>query len=140
MKAIKPDCSNLHQLQDLVFNIAGQRFVMPSSAYVIQFRANPSQPRKCLPAFTDFAMTSPQGAVWILGMPFLRHFFTVFDRAEPSVFIAAQGPNCQPAAINNNATFVNKTGLAFESQEPAFADVSEATLPSWANGKTSIEI
>jgi hypothetical protein len=140
IRQIKEDCTNLHQLQDLVFDLGGHKFVMPPSAYVLQFRANPQEPRKCLPAFTDFEMTSQHGSVWILGMPFLRHFYTVFDRAEPSIYIAAQGENCQPAATSSQNIFVNKTGFSLRSDEPTFADISEATLPSWATGAKSMEI
>lgn len=141
IRDIKQDCSNLDQLRDLTFDLGGHQFVMPASAYVVQFPVAPGV-RKCLPAFTDFKMTSAQGSVWILGMPFLRHFYTVFDRNEPSLYIAEQGDNCQPAANNATSTFLNHSSFTLHRrhQEPTIADMADATLPSWANGQTNVEI
>lgn len=149
IKQVKPDCSNLDELPELVFELGGQKFSMPGSAYTVQFGAGPGNPGRCLPAFTDFAMTSDQGTVWILGMPFLRHFYTIFDREEPSIYVAEQGENCEPAEARNGtaatgAFWLNSTGLAADSQtkraQLTLADVSEARLPSWANGQKHIVI
>lgn len=152
IKQIKSDCSNLDELPELVFELGGHEFRMPGAAYTVQFGAAPGKPTRCLPAFTDFAMTSDQGTVWILGMPFLRHFYTVFDRQEPSIYVANQGENCEPAAepaeaLNGTAAagnFFNATGLAAHSQRQAaqltIADVSEARLPSWAYGQKHITV
>jgi len=91
VKQVKWDCSNLDTLPKLIFELDGQKFVMPASAYTVQLGPEGGKPYRCLPAFTDFFMTSDQGSVWILGMPFLRHFYTVFDRKEPSICVAEQG-------------------------------------------------
>jgi len=138
LKAIKQDCSNLNELQDLVFDLGGHKFVMPGAAYVVQFRVD--KVRKCLPAFTDFDMMSGQGSVWILGMPFLRHFYTVFDRTEPSIYVAEQGDNCNPVAHNSTAShFFNTSSFQHHTmQEPTIADTSEASLPSWAYGSSKL--
>jgi cathepsin D len=141
VQQIKKDCSNLDELPDLVFQLGDQRFTLPPSAYVVEWRAGDQ--RICVPAFTDFNMNSQHGAVWILGMPFLRHFYTVFDRSEPAMYIADQGLNCEPAARNAtmdtaivNASFTLKRA----HQEPTSADIAEATLPSWAYGQSMMEI
>jgi len=143
---VKYDCSNLDTLPDLVFELGGHKFAMPGIAYTVQFGSAKGKPTRCLPAFTDFAMTSDQGEVWILGMPFLRHYYTVFDRKEPSIYVAAQGENCEPKAANNAAkgtkgAFFNTTGLAAGlQQQPTIADMTEARLPSWAYGRTHLTI
>lgn len=138
---VKYDCSNLDTLPELVFELDGQKFAMPGAAYTVQFGERDGKPTRCLPAFTDFDMTSDRGTVWILGMPFLRHFYTVFDREEPSIYVADQGEKCQPVAAHNatgaNSTFFNTTGLVSgmrlrRQEQPAIADLSEAKLPSWA--------
>lgn len=142
IKEIKQDCSNLDDMQDLVFTLGGQRFAMPPAAYVVQF-PDGAGGHKCLPAFTDFDMESRNGQVWILGMPFLRQFYTVFDRTEPSIYVADQGDNCDPVSSNStmNATFVNTSFVAPRlHQEPALADISEAMLPSWAQGRSIMDI
>jgi hypothetical protein len=141
---VKYDCSNLDELPPLVFELAGQKFSMPGIAYTVQFGEAGGKPSRCLPAFTDFAMTSEQGTVWILGMPFLRHFYTVFDREEPSIYVADQGENCEPAAppVPTVGGFVNATGLTGHNRhahmQPTIADISQATLPSWAVGQKKL--
>jgi hypothetical protein len=141
IQSVKADCSNIDQLQDLVFNLAGHQFVMPPSAWVVKFENKGVT--KCLPAFTDFKMSSAMGSVWILGMPFLRRFYTVFDRITPSLYVADQGPNCQPAVHNStmNQTFVTTSGgmVPRVHEEPAFVDIDEAQLPSWAFGESMID-
>jgi len=104
IQQIKYDCSNLDKLPDLVIDLGGHKFAMPPSAYVVQLGEAGGKATRCLPAFTDFAMTSDQGTVWILGMPFLRHFYTIFDREEPSLYVAEQGDDCEPAAPKPTAS------------------------------------
>merc|ERR1719210_437431 len=53
--------------------------------------------RECAPAFALDDMRSPLGPVWILGMPFLRYYYTVFDRAASKVHIARSAPSCEIA-------------------------------------------
>jgi hypothetical protein len=136
IQQVQYDCSNLDTLPDLVFELDGQKFAMPAAAYTVQFGQKDGKPERCLPAFTDFAMTSDKGTVWILGMPFLRHFYTVFDRQEPAIYVADQGEDCEPAAARNatdvNSTFFNATGMHKTSTQVTVADISEARLPSWA--------
>jgi len=136
-KLVKQDCSNVDSLPDLVFTLAGQKFVLPASAWVIRFKTTNfmGSVTKCLPAFTDFNMMSAHGNMWILGMPFLRHFYTVFDRSEPAIYVADQGDNCQPVPQNSTANFV---GVPKPHQEPSYADPSEAMLPSWAYGEAKL--
>jgi len=138
MQMVKKDCSNINDpsLPDLVFVLGGQRFVLPPAAYVIKFPLDTGVV-KCIPAFTDFKMQSDHGSVWILGMPFLRHFYTVFDRSEPSLYIADQGANCQPVSHNATVnTFVNTRPF----QEPTIADTAEAMMPSFNDVNSILEI
>lgn len=145
VKQIRYDCSNLEELPKLTFELDGHKFVMPASAYTVQLGEPGGKPSRCLPAFTDFAMTSGEADVWILGMPFLRHFYTVFDRKEPSIYVAEQGENCEPA-VPNVATptveFFNSTGHPGDKQQrlPTMVDMSEAALPSWAYGQKQLTI
>jgi hypothetical protein len=142
VKAVKYDCSNLDDLPDLVFELDGHKFAMPARAYTVQFGEEGGKPSRCLPAFTDFAMTSDQGTVWILGMPFLRHFVTVFDRQEPAIYVADQGDNCEPSSPTpSTGSFFNATGFGSSKRKalhPTIADVKEARLPSWAVGQKQI--
>jgi hypothetical protein len=141
IKNIKGDCSNIDELPDLSIDLGGHRLALPPEAYIIRFRTSLDTKAKCLPAFTDFDMVSGHGDVWILGMPFLRHFYTVFDRHEPSIYIADQGDNCEPIVHNSTAnTTLLKVKMPRPHQEPPIADISEATLPSWATARSTLEI
>ncbi|CAL8381932.1 unnamed protein product [Boreogadus saida] len=60
-------CSNIGVMPDLVFNIGGNAFHLPASAYVQQDGSS------CLTGFEYL------GESWILGEVFMRHYYTVFD-------------------------------------------------------------
>jgi hypothetical protein len=143
---VQYDCNNLDKLPELIFELDGHKFVMPAAAYTVQFGGSTAKPERCLPAFTDFDMRSPKGTVWILGMPFLRHFYTVFDRKEPSIYVAEQGANCEPAAqtanpVGGGGTFINATGgYQSERSQVAVVDMNEARLPSWAHGQKFMDL
>lgn len=143
IKKIRYDCSNLDELPDLVFELDGKRFALPARSYTVHFEMKNGKPNRCLPAFTDIAMALNGANVWILGLPFLRHFYTVFDRWEPSIYIANQDANCEPA-IANNGNFLNTSGFTSgadrEQHLPTIADLSQARLPSWALGKKDVSL
>eukprot|EP00929_Paragymnodinium_shiwhaense_P015924 TRINITY_DN124006_c0_g1_i1.p1 TRINITY_DN124006_c0_g1~~TRINITY_DN124006_c0_g1_i1.p1 ORF type:complete len:462 (+),score=38.74 TRINITY_DN124006_c0_g1_i1:61-1446(+) len=147
ISSIQHNCSNLESLPDLVFELAGQRFAMPPSAYVVQVGHDEvGRPSTCIPAFMDLNMTSSEGAaVWVLGMPFLRHFYVVFDRRGPELHIAEQGDDCLPeetkqaegAFFANSSNFggrnrVSLPGTALPAAELTVADVRFARGPLWA--------
>lgn len=137
---IRQDCSNLDELPDLVFELGSHNFSMPPSAYVIQVAYE-----MCIPAFMDLDMSTDLGAVWVLGMPFLRQFHTVFDREAPSLHIAQHGGGCQlPAAVGSAAqssNFVAPKGLTLPRQgEPTFGDPQFARAPSFARRGGHIDV
>jgi hypothetical protein len=135
IKRIKYDCSNLDELPDLLFVLDGKKFALPAHAYTVHFGMLNGKPYRCLPAFTDVSMSLKGSNVWILGMPFLRHFYTVFDREGPSIYVADQADNCEPD-LGGHGAFIDASTFGGSSrpkrQLPTIADLSEATLPSWA--------
>lgn len=137
IKRIKYDCSNLDELPDLVFFIGGKRFALPARAYTVHFGLVNGKPSRCLPAFTDVSMSLKGANIWILGLPFLRHFYTVFDRAGPSIYVADQGENCSPALKVKDPhridALIDVKGPHRKPQLPTIADLSQALLPSWAH-------
>lgn len=145
---VKFDCSNLRELPDLSLELAGQTFVMPPSAYVIRLAGTDEFPDgRCVPAFMDFDLSTDNGAVWILGMPFLRHFYTVFHRTTPAtLYIAEQGSKCTPGAggSGNKSAYLHHHGLADLPDHaqtrplqqvgvPTIVDPGQAMSPVWAS-------
>jgi hypothetical protein len=134
---IKPDCTNLDKLPDLIFKLGGHTFPLPPSAYVVQYEG------KCYAAFQQMDMASDRGLVWVLGLPFLRHYYTLWDRQGPGLYFAQQGSNCTPQAIDNTSMqLMHGSGkLISNYPEPTIADIRQARLPTWApHGSVRITI
>eukprot|EP00747_Dinoflagellata_sp_TGD_P030335 gnl/TRDRNA2_/TRDRNA2_134556_c0_seq3.p1 gnl/TRDRNA2_/TRDRNA2_134556_c0~~gnl/TRDRNA2_/TRDRNA2_134556_c0_seq3.p1 ORF type:complete len:526 (-),score=70.33 gnl/TRDRNA2_/TRDRNA2_134556_c0_seq3:84-1661(-) len=157
-EAVEEDCSNIDQLPDLVFDLDGKRFVLPPAAYVMEVEqlrtptklavvnmlvnVRPSREKTCVPAFAQLDGTTPYGPLIILGMPFLRYYFTVFDRSHPpALHIAPSTTTCEPRydaeyLFLNNAS-QNATSMHFgphspEDFLPTPADLDAVRIPHWA--------
>jgi hypothetical protein len=165
---VKKDCSNLHQLPVLRFRLGDQVVELPPKAYVMKnqylvnnnlmdnvFGHDQTVQTECVPAFMTIQKNSNYGPVWILGMPFLRYYFTIFDRVAKQIFITEATSTCQQAA--SNGIFVNATqglngpgtvspGFAHSysasDYEPNLIDPNGVRVPSWAldNSSASIRI
>jgi len=133
---INPDCSNLDELPDLVFELGDHTFPLPASAYVLQLKG------KCYAAFMSLSMASNRGLVWVLGLPFLRHYYTLWDRQGPGLYIAEQGDKCEPKPFSNSSVKLawsntsNTSRLILHHTEPTIGDIKEARLPSWATDQS----
>lgn len=150
---IDSDCNNLEDLPDLIMKIGQHTFTLPPSAYVLKVSSTISDGttfRTCIPAFMAVDMETPEGQVWILGMPFLRSHYTVFDRAAKQLHIADQGQGCQPVKEEFQMFgFLNPDGLAKPTakgkgkgkrklpSEPTKADLKAAMRPMWARGRNA---
>lgn len=136
IQEIKEDCSNLHELPTLHFNIDGTDFALPPQAYVMRvtgaiieadsiwdilfFKPKIVKVNMCLPAFMEIDMNSQFGPVWILGMPFFRYYHTIFDRRSQAMYFALAGDNCEALPFNNDGTHgaAKKALLAITSRAP----------------------
>jgi len=150
INTIDSDCKNLEELPDLIFKIGQHSFTLPPSAYVLKVSSTISDGttfNSCIPAFMGVDMQTPEGQVWILGMPFLRSHYTVFDRTAKQLHIADQGQGCEPVKEEFMVFgFLNPDGLAKPTakgkgkgrrkllSEPTKADLSAAIRPMWARG------
>lgn len=117
---IAEDCSNLHELPDLHFVIDGNDFALPPEAYVMRvtgalmeadsvwdvlfFKPRMRKVDMCMPAFMQIELTSQFGPVWIMGMPFFRHYHTTFDRKNKEMHFAKAGPDCNPVSFTSSGT------------------------------------
>merc|ERR1719253_474908 len=137
------DCSNIHSLPTLKFDLGTATVELPPHAYVVKgFK----QANECHAAFMSMDMTSDLGKVWILGMPFLRYYYTVFDRPNKKVHFTPSTPSCTMPPTTYLASvfggFVNQTNLAstrtgdaaFSAADwqPMEADLLQARFPSFA--------
>ncbi|XP_063064459.1 pepsin A-like [Engraulis encrasicolus] len=75
-------CGNMQYMPDVVFNINGESFALPPSAYVSQVSNNTN---KCQTGFYGESMIPPTN--WILGTVFLRQYYTVFNRKDSLVHL-----------------------------------------------------
>lgn len=114
---IAEDCSNLHELPMLHFVVDGHALELPPEAYVMRvtgavmeadsiwdllfFKPKMRKVNQCMPAFMQMDMMSPNGPVWILGMPFFRYYHTTFDRKHKAMHFAEAGPHCEPLPLTN---------------------------------------
>jgi hypothetical protein len=165
---IKRDCSNLHVLPVLTLELDGHLVDLPPKAYVMQSKTrvykNSSiwkallsggsyeEVNECSAAFMTIDKVSQYGPVWILGMSFLRHYYTVFDRSAKEIRIARSTPDCRPQSLagggmyfaNTTAVFVNSTQhgqfatggssgmFTAADYQPTTVDLNEARVPEWA--------
>jgi len=141
---IKLDCSNLATLPVLEFQLDGKLIRLPPAAYVMRQRHTrwPDMVYKCRAAFMSIDKESAHGPVWILGMPFLRYYYTVFDRAAKEIRVAPSTPACEVS--NTMPSFFNSTHLegargsatvgsfASPDYQPTEVDLNEARVPEWA--------
>lgn len=168
---VKMDCSNMHELPNLVFQLGNAQLALPPEAYVMKVK-KPSQPKsgpaslwdlvtiedekesehRCTLAFMQMDKSSQHGNVWILGMPFLRYFYTVFDREEKQVMFARAdaecsiphqsgfkaGPKKEQAPKNDMIVLLSEQPERGEG--PIDVDAAELVMPPWAQGSGELEI
>jgi len=77
------DCSNLDQMPPISFQLGGQQFELTADIYVIKVAT--SSGVECIMGIESSWEIAP---MWILGDPFLRAFYSVFDRANNRVGFA----------------------------------------------------
>jgi hypothetical protein len=122
---IAEDCSNLHELPVLEFDIDGHKFELPPQAYVMRvtgatleadniwdilfFKPKMRKLDMCMPAFMQMDMMSQFGPVWILGMPFFRYYHTTFDRKKEEMRFARAGDGCEvkPLQASNASSLLS---------------------------------
>jgi len=145
---INEDCSNLHTLPTLTFMLGDKPFELPPHAYVMRiqgavmeadtmwdllfFKPKMKKLNMCIPAFMQMDMQSPEGPVWILGMPFFRYYHVSFDRKEKAMHFANAGEGCEPKPykLNVNGTALLSMERRAVDFEPTDIDVDALIPPS----------
>merc|ERR1719420_2615616 len=116
---IMEDCSNLHMLPTLHFQLDGKDFALPPQAWVMRitgalmeanniwdilfFKPRVRRLNMCMPAFMQMDMMSQHGPIWILGMPFFRYYHTTFDRKNKKMHFSKSSQSCHAKPFHTNA-------------------------------------
>jgi len=74
---INPDCSNFHQLPTLGFMIGGRKLEIKPEYYVNRVSSHMGD--QCELFFLSLDLEPPLGPLFILGDPFFRSYYTIFD-------------------------------------------------------------
>jgi len=158
---VASDCSNIDDLPTLTFNLGGNFFELPPRTYVVRtqsprvdtsdsglvkiltFQPKVEMKTVCMHSFFAMDQKTQHGPMWILGDPWLRHYYTIYNRPTKTMYAAPAGADCRPstyvnfmdASNNVNVTAFNllHDELAVqEPREPVLVNLSAARNP-WAD-------
>lgn len=149
---IKKDCSNLQELPEIHFKLGAESFSLPPAIYVLKLAGYTNEEAtvwdtltgstpetklvsKCVPAIVRMDLeTDTEGPAIILGMPFLRYHYVVFQREPKSLHIARSTAQCAPSppgaplsAWQQAAPSHAKAGGAFSNASNAGPEVLEVS-------------
>jgi len=114
------DCGSLDHLPDLTFTLGRKKYSLPPDSYVGEVFNEVSEElaknfklarssligspaakrKKCEASLMEIVMSSEFGPVWILGVPFFRKYYTIFEQATeaspPAIYTALASDRCLP--------------------------------------------
>lgn len=153
LEALDGDCDRISTLPSFRFNLGGVELELPPSSYVgrifgeipdaflnilhfehIGLSYVDGEEVRCQPLFMSIDAATQFGAMWILGLPFFRKYYTVFDSMPSddkegsfvnSVFIAEADSQCYP----NDNMFMLKEGSP--SEHIMVLNASSIKIPHW---------
>lgn len=146
LSTIASDCSNVLQMPNLVLQLEGVALVLPPEAYVLEVQSYPEDnttqvTRQCTAAFMEVNRDSQHGPIWILGMPILRQYYTVFDRGAKKIHFAKADDNCAPVM---DAGFHLKHAGPLPKKSSGFdltkVDMRKVRMPTWAQGTGPMQV
>lgn len=76
------DCDKRERLPDLTITLVGYKFTLAPSDYIIQAEAS------CVSVFIGVDIPSPTGPVILLGTPFLKRWYSIYDFGKNAVGLA----------------------------------------------------
>lgn len=87
LSKVKEDCSNLNFLKDIKYDIGGHLFELGSDFYVMKYKDEIFNKTNCLNALMELNISNEK-MVFILGIPFLKKYYTVFNREDSKLGFA----------------------------------------------------
>lgn len=123
MVRLDANCSRLHELPNLVFELGGGLLSLPPDAYLAEVKGEvphklanlvrladvtkeahsdkDDKAAKCKVLLMESYMDSTDGPVWVFGMPFFRRYYTTFEvgtnHASRAIHVAEANEDCTPA-------------------------------------------
>ena len=86
------NCVNLDTLKNLQFKINGKKFTLEPDYYVLKVESDTNT--NCISALMQLdALSSNDKHIFILGLPFLKKYFTVYDREKKRIGFALANHN-----------------------------------------------
>lgn len=139
--SVAPDCSNFGELPNVSFVMAGEAFTLQPEHYVLDvsnqvlsdspmlkalFSHLPSA--RCMLAMQPLDLPGEHGASWILGDPFLRAYYSHYDRASRRVGLAPA--RATAGAGGAGGTRAGVSLVSTEPPRPMAVDVSAIVPPT----------
>merc|ERR1711948_55035 len=84
---LKTDCSNVASMPAITITIAGSKFTLESDFYVLR-GADSNGADTCQLGIQGLSVAATGGFLWILGDPFMRKYYSIFDRDRDRVGFA----------------------------------------------------
>jgi hypothetical protein len=158
---LKGECGDLSKWPDFRFKLSGRPFSLPADSYIgavegdvseemqTNFKpkpvaaatslyatsANKSQADKCEVSVMNVALDSDLGAIWILGAPFFRKYYSIFVQSQhsPSVSFAVASDDCKPMAA---------TGMLLKPPRtlPRRINASSVRISPWVKRFNAMEV
>jgi saccharopepsin len=76
------DCSKKQSLPDITFDLAGSKYSLPASDYILEVSGS------CISTFQGMDFPAPTGPLAILGDAFLRRYYSVYHLGKGAVGLA----------------------------------------------------
>jgi len=131
------DCSDLSSLPHLHFRLGGVELSLPPDSYVYRTQGgSDGSSCKALVMTLDLPESEELGQMWILGMPFLRKYYTVFEQHPARVFVSEADKNCEPKHWGENQDESLQGGTRTNVIRPRNVDVQKVRWPSWLKRST----
>lgn len=143
------NCSNIQELPELVFNFGGTELTLPPDAYIAEVAGNvpnylqsflrvrklrnPS--RTCELVVMESTANSSLGPLFILGMPFLRSYYTTFSlgetTADRAIYVAPASDQCTAGTAHNYKTLTSLAPRGRREAKPFWRrmDPSKMLMP-----------